>query len=42
MRNSIMQSIHSSFQQQGFVQVMSPIITSNDCEGAGDMFSLVT
>ncbi|KAK8816802.1 hypothetical protein WA577_002199 [Blastocystis sp. JDR] len=40
MRNSIMQSIHSSFQQQGFVQVMSPIITSNDCEGAGDMFSV--
>ena len=39
MRNTICQSIHSSLQQEDFIQVMTPIITSNDCEGAGEMFS---
>ncbi|KNB45869.1 asparaginyl-tRNA synthetase [Blastocystis sp. subtype 4] len=41
MRNTICQSIHSSLQQEDFIQVMTPIITSNDCEGAGEMFSVV-
>ena len=42
MRNAITQSIHAAFQQEDFINVMTPIITSNDCEGAGEMFSYVT
>lgn len=40
MRNTIIQSIHGAFQSNDFVQIMAPILTSNDCEGAGEMFSL--
>ena len=31
-------SIHSFFQDRGFVYVNTPIITASDCEGAGEMF----
>ena len=41
MRNAITQSIHAAFQEEDFIHVMTPIITSNDCEGAGEMFSYV-
>lgn len=40
MRNTICQGIHSALQSADFIQVMTPIITSNDCEGAGEMFSV--
>lgn len=40
MRNTICQGIHSALQSSDFIQVMTPIITSNDCEGAGEMFSV--
>ena len=31
-------AIHSFFQDRGFVYVNTPIITTSDCEGAGEMF----
>lgn len=33
-------AIHKFFQERNFVYVHSPIITSSDAEGAGEMFSL--
>ena len=33
---------HSFFQQKGFVYVNTPIITTSDCEGAGEMFRVTT
>ena len=35
-------AIHSFFQEQGFVYVNTPIITTSDCEGAGEMFRVTT
>ena len=35
-------AIHQFFQDQGFVYVHTPIITASDCEGAGEMFRVVT
>ena len=42
IRSRLSYGIHSFFQQQGFVQVHTPIITTSDCEGAGEMFQVVT
>ncbi|XP_068601325.1 asparaginyl-tRNA synthetase [Brachionichthys hirsutus] len=33
-------TIHSYFKENGFVQIHTPIITSNDCEGAGELFQV--
>ena len=38
IRSLISQALHAFFAQEGFVYVHTPIITSNDCEGAGEMF----
>ncbi len=35
-------AIHEFFQKEGFVYVHTPIITGNDGEGAGQMFSVTT
>lgn len=35
-------AIHKFFQERGFVYVHTPIITSSDCEGAGEMFQVST
>src|SRR5262249_45267031 len=42
VRNCICRSIHDFFQEQGFLYVHPPIITSSDCEGAGQMFKVTT
>lgn len=42
VRNQICQSIHSFFQEDGFLNVQTPIITASDCEGAGEMFRVTT
>jgi len=34
--------IHSFFQERGFVNVHTPIITCSDAEGAGEMFTVTT
>lgn len=35
-------AIHSFFNERGFVYVHTPIITSSDAEGAGEMFQVTT
>ena len=42
VRSLIAYAIHTFFQEKGFVYVHTPIITGNDCEGAGEMFSVTT
>ncbi len=33
-------AVNGFFEQRGFVQVHTPIITTSDCEGAGEMFQI--
>ena len=40
VRSTLAYAIHKFFQEQGFVYVNTPIITSSDCEGAGEMFNV--
>ena len=35
-------ALHKFFNENGFVYVHTPIITSSDCEGAGEMFRITT
>lgn len=42
VRNCVCRSIHDFFQEQGFLYVHPPIITSSDCEGAGQLFKVTT
>lgn len=42
VRSVIAQAIHEFFHNNGFVYVNTPIITSSDCEGAGEMFRVTT
>jgi asparaginyl-tRNA synthetase len=42
VRNRISRSIHDFFQEEGFLNLQSPIITASDCEGAGEMFRVTT
>ncbi len=35
-------AIHKFFNEKNFVYVHTPIITANDCEGAGEMFQVTT
>ena len=35
-------AIHQFFNERGFVYVNTPIITTSDCEGAGEMFRVTT
>lgn len=42
VRNAISASIHNFFQNRGFLYLNTPIITTSDCEGAGEMFHVTT
>lgn len=42
VRSLVAYAIHQFFQERGFVYVHTPIITSSDCEGAGEMFQVTT
>jgi asparaginyl-tRNA synthetase len=42
VRHTIAQSIHRFFHDRGFVWVNTPIITSSDAEGAGELFRVST
>jgi len=41
-RNILSHAVHTFFQEQGFLWIHTPIITSSDCEGAGEMFHVAT
>ena len=41
-RNILSAAIHDFFQKEGFMWVHTPILTSSDCEGAGEMFHVAT
>lgn len=42
VRNRLSFAIHEFFQSRGFLYVHTPIVTSSDCEGAGEMFTVTT
>ena len=42
IRSLAAQAIHAFFAQRSFVYVHTPIITTSDCEGAGEMFRATT
>jgi asparaginyl-tRNA synthetase len=42
LRHSVSKAIHDFFHQEGFYYVPTPIITSNDTEGAGELFNITT
>jgi len=42
VRNALTHAIHSFFQDRDFIYVQTPIITTSDCEGAGEMFGVTS
>jgi asparaginyl-tRNA synthetase len=42
VRSVLSMAIHEFFQNQGFIYVHAPIITGNDAEGAGEVFTVTT
>ena len=42
LRNALAFAIHRFFQERGFLWVHTPIISSSDCEGAGELFQVTT
>ena len=40
VRSALSFAVHRFFHEQGFVQVHTPVITTSDCEGAGEMFTV--
>ncbi len=41
VRSRLSYAVHLFFQERGFLQVHTPVITTSDCEGAGEMFQVV-
>ena len=41
-RSALAFAVHRFFRERGFVYVHTPIITANDCEGAGELFRVTT
>ena len=42
VRSRLAYAIHQFFNDRGFVYLNTPIITTSDCEGAGEMFQVTT
>lgn len=42
VRNACATAVHQFFQERGFLWVHTPIISANDCEGAGELFTVTT
>ena len=40
IRNALARATHDFFQSHGFLYVHTPIVTTSDCEGAGEMFQV--
>lgn len=42
VRNSVAQAVHRYYHELGYVWVNTPVITTSDCEGAGELFRVST
>ncbi len=42
VRSVASHAIHTYFQERGYVYFHAPLLTSSDCEGAGEMFQVTT
>ena len=42
VRSRLAYAVHQFFQERDFVHVHTPIVTSSDCEGAGELFRVTT
>jgi asparaginyl-tRNA synthetase len=42
LRSTLSFAIHKFFQDEGFSYIQTPIISTSDCEGAGEMFQVTT
>ena len=42
IRSHLTYAAHSFFQERDFFQIHTPLITTSDCEGAGEMFSVTS
>ncbi|MFZ5774150.1 MAG: asparagine--tRNA ligase [Thermodesulfobacteriota bacterium] len=42
LRSRLAFAVHQFFQDRGFHYIHTPIITTSDCEGAGEMFTVTT
>eukprot|EP01120_Amphizonella_sp_Union-15-10_P006693 TRINITY_DN2192_c0_g1_i1.p1 TRINITY_DN2192_c0_g1~~TRINITY_DN2192_c0_g1_i1.p1 ORF type:complete len:540 (+),score=96.87 TRINITY_DN2192_c0_g1_i1:120-1739(+) len=42
VRNALAYATHKFYQDKGFLYLHAPLITSSDCEGAGEMFQVTT
>lgn len=42
VRSALAFATHNYFHNEGFVYLQSPLITTSDCEGAGEMFRVTT
>jgi asparaginyl-tRNA synthetase len=42
VRNALSDEIHRFFQSRGFLWIHTPILTSSDAEGAGELFQVIT
>lgn len=42
LRSAAALAVHQFYQERGFYYVTAPIITTSDCEGAGEMFRVTT
>lgn len=41
VRDTMTQACYAYFHEQGYINVAMPVITSSDCEGAGEVFSVM-
>lgn len=42
VRNAVAQAIHQYLHDNGFIWINTPIVTTSDCEGAGELFRVST
>ena len=42
VRNAASAAVHDFFQQRDFLYIQTPVITTSDCEGAGQLFTVTT
>lgn len=42
VRHAMIYAVHTFFNERGFYNIHTPIITGSDCEGAGEMFHVTT